>query len=176
MNIQILTVKKTTGVCLTCAWDVFKLMRVEALADREHLWVIHLNSESKVIEKELVAIGTPDSVPAICKLIFRKAVINNSSYIVMVHNHPSGPVKPSESDMKIHKVSIAAGSILGIELLDSVILGPSGYCSTRLYEIFGFAPMAAINTPHSRGKNGADKSSLCPPQKSITTQQLSLRF
>jgi len=145
MNIQILTVKKPSGVRITCPEDVYNEMQLEALADREHLWIIHLNPEFKIIEKELAAIGTHKTIPVIQRLVFRKAVLNNASYIIIVHNHPFGSVKPSEADAKVGMAITAAGQILGIRLLDSIIIGPSGYFSTRLNEENG---PGLVPTPH----------------------------
>ena len=65
------------------------------------------------------------------KEIFKLAILNNSAYIICVHNHPSGDVSPSLDDDKITKRMWNAGQILGIGLIDHIIVGESGYYSYK---------------------------------------------
>ena len=55
--------------------------------------------------------------------VFRPAVRDNAPYIIVVHNHPSGDPTPSREDVSVTRDLVAAGKLMGIELLDHVIVG-----------------------------------------------------
>jgi DNA repair protein RadC len=59
------------------------------------------------------------------------AILQASSSIITVHNHPSGDPSPSEEDIKLTKRLCEAGKILGIETLDHVIVGTNSYQSLK---------------------------------------------
>lgn len=103
--------------------DIADLMVEESGADRECMWVLHLNAQNEVLRKELVAMGTYSSLDTTASLVFRKAVIDGAPRIVVVHNHPSGDPTPSKEDLAIGKSLDAAGAILGIKVMDHIILG-----------------------------------------------------
>jgi DNA repair protein RadC len=69
--------------------------------------------------------------------VFRTAVIADASYIVVMHNHPSGEASPSEADIQVTQALKRAGEIIRVEVLDHVIMGhpmfdkAKGYCSLR---------------------------------------------
>ena len=95
--------------------------------------VLHLNTKCKIIGHHLVSLGTLDSCLAHSRDIFRAAILNNSHSIILMHSHPSGDTNPSDADIKITRKIKEAGELLGIEVLDHVIVSPSGYshCSLR---------------------------------------------
>jgi DNA repair protein RadC len=107
-------------------------MSVEAKADRECFWVLHLSSCQKVIEKELVAIGTINSALIHPREVFKKAIISSAVTIITVHNHPSGNLTPSPEDEILWRRLDRAGKLIGIATLDHIIVGPAGgYFSRR---------------------------------------------
>ena len=61
--------------------------------------------------------------------VFRYAVINNASAIIMAHNHPSGELTPSLNDIELTDVIRGAGEIIGISLMDHIIIANEGYYS-----------------------------------------------
>ena len=63
--------------------------------DKEHYYVMHLDSRNKVKMVELVAIGTLDSAVTQPRETFRRAIIAGSASIIVAHNHPSADVTPS---------------------------------------------------------------------------------
>ena len=97
-------------------------MEEEALADRECFWIIHLNARNRVIEKELAAIGCINSCIVRPADVLRKAVMNGTVSIIVVHNHPSGDSSPSQEDIQITKRLKESCEILGIQFLDSVVI------------------------------------------------------
>lgn len=108
---------------LAGARDVHKMLWPRLLGlDREHLWRVDLDSRGGLLGAELVAIGTVDAAPAHPREIFSGALEARASRIVLVHNHPSGDVRPSAGDVDFTTRAAAAGVILGVELQDHVII------------------------------------------------------
>lgn len=120
--------EKEEETYLYTAKDVFCYMApLLSAEDREYIFVLHLNTKNKVIERELVGIGTLDSCLLHPREVFKGAIVKGANSIILVHNHPSGDPTPSEEDFIATKRLKHAGKILGIELLDHVIIGSEGY-------------------------------------------------
>jgi len=126
MKIKLLQVKESTGNSVSSARMVAELMAEEAKADRECFWVLHLNAKNEIIEKELVSMGTVSSSLVHPREVFKKAILNGSSSIITVHNHPSSNPAPSKDDRIIWTRLDEAGKIMGIQVLDHLIVSPSG--------------------------------------------------
>ena len=99
--------------------------------DKEHFWAIGLNCRNVIEYIELVSLGT-----LTCSLIhpretYRLAIMKGVNSIILVHNHPSGLPDPSTEDKQITKRLSMAGSILGVELLDHIIIGRDSYFSFK---------------------------------------------
>ena len=76
---------------------------------------------------EIAAVGGVDSCVVDIKNIFKHALLNNASYVICFHNHPSGYPNPSREDKQFTERLIAAGQILNLPVLDHVIVG-EGQC------------------------------------------------
>jgi DNA repair protein RadC len=129
MEIELLRVKEAQGGLQNSPQLIWLEMQAEALADRECLWVLHLNTQLELIEKELVSMGTLDSSIAHPREVFKKAILNSAHSIITVHNHPSGDVKPSAEDKKAWERFGEAGKIIGIPVIDNLIISARGYYS-----------------------------------------------
>lgn len=110
-------------------------------ADREMMLCVHLSIKNHINSVEVIGIGAIDEVIAMPREIFKGAILANAYSVALVHNHPSGDVKPSEDDLKHTKDVTRAGELLGIKLMDSVVINGEGYCSIRqLYpDVFAWA-------------------------------------
>ena len=126
LEIKLLRVREAKGEKFTSPAQIVLLMKNEARADRECFWVLHLNNQNKIIEKELVSMGILASSLVHPREVFRKAVMNGTARIITIHNHPSGNLEPSEEDKKTWKQLKESGKILGIPVLDNIILAPDG--------------------------------------------------
>ena len=126
MELKFLQVKEASGDSIHNSRMAASLMEEEAKADREHFWVLHLNTKNMIIEKELVSIGTVNSSLVHPREVFKKAILNGSATIITVHNHPSGDTSPSRDDRAIWKRLDETGKIMGIQVLDHLIISPSG--------------------------------------------------
>ena len=126
MKLKLLQVREAQGQSYTNPKAIIDLMAEEAKADRECFWVIHLNTQHQIIEKELVAIGILDQASVHPREIFKKAIINSAACIITVHNHPGGSNVPSPEDISLWFRLEQAGDILGIKVIDNLIITPSG--------------------------------------------------
>lgn len=111
---------------------VHEVCKDMALLAQESIHVLALDSKLGLIERFMVALGTVNSATTTPREVFRWAIVANAARIIMVHNHPSGDVEPSQDDYNLTKRMIHAGSILGIGIEDHVIVGTGGFYSFRV--------------------------------------------
>ena len=109
---------------ISCAEDVFNLMH-ERLKDKkeEHFYVLMLDTKNNLIGEQLISKGILDSSIVHPREVFKPAIKNSASKIILVHNHPSGDPSPSQEDLEITEKLMNAGEELGIKVLDHIILG-----------------------------------------------------
>ena len=137
-NVRFLMIKEATGKLIRIASDIYKLMKPETKIDRECCWVIHLNGRNKIIEKELVSMGTVNSSLVSPREVFRRAIIQGSAAIIVIHNHPSGDPEPSMDDIGVCLNLMNASEILNVKLLDFMVIGFTDYTSFADRTIGGF--------------------------------------
>lgn len=114
---------------INCAEDVFNLMH-ETLKDekQEHFYIIMLDTKNNIIgEPVLITKGILDASIVHPREVFKPAIKNSAAKIILVHNHPSGDPSPSGEDLEITEKLIKAGDEIGINILDSVIIGGDKY-------------------------------------------------
>jgi DNA repair protein RadC len=99
--------------------------------EKEHFYVMHLDTRSRINMVELVNIGILTSSLVHPRETFRRAIIQGSASIIVAHNHPSGEVDPSEEDTKVTKLLFEAGNILGIRMLDHMIFARAKFFTFR---------------------------------------------
>ena len=95
----------------------------------EEFWVLLLNRGNKIIKKVMISEGGIAGTVADPKRIFKTAIENNASSMILCHNHPSGNLKPSEADIKLTKKLKDAGTMLDISVLDHIIIGEEKFYS-----------------------------------------------
>ena len=103
--------------------------------EREELHVLVLNTRNVVIEQERVYQGNVSAAVVRVGELFRQAVAHHAAGIILVHNHPSGEVKPSLSDLDLTSAAIRAGQLLDIAVLDHLIVGGGTFTSLRDYGV-----------------------------------------
>lgn len=94
--------------------------------DREVLTVVNLQADLRPINYTQVSIGDLSESLAHPREIFKAAILSNAASILLLHNHPSGSLKPSAEDRRITERIQQAGELMGIHLLDHIILGKNG--------------------------------------------------
>ena len=95
----------------------------------EEFWILILNKQNQVVKKQLISSGGVDGTVADPKMIFHAALQELASSIVLIHNHPSGSLKPSQSDINLTKNLKETGNMLQIPVTDHVIYTDNGYFS-----------------------------------------------
>ncbi|MCZ4221994.1 RadC family protein [Pedobacter rhodius] len=116
----------------TASSDVYKYMhRTFAHLNHEEFWILLLNRSNKIIGKYLISKGGQAGTVADPKIIFKIALENNAANIILAHNHPSGNLKPSESDNKLTRNLAASGIMLNLYVVDHLIFTDSGYYSYK---------------------------------------------
>jgi DNA repair protein RadC len=99
--------------------------KVEQL-DREHLIRLDLDNKNRLIGEETVSIGTAHAALISPREVFRGAILNGASRIIVLHNHPSGDPDPSPEDREIARRLGAAADLVAIPLIDFLIIGENG--------------------------------------------------
>lgn len=96
---------------------------------QEHFIVIYINKKQEIITDKTLFIGSNNKSIVDPKEIFKYAYELNASYIICIHNHPSGNVLPSNDDLITTKVIKDASNLLNIPLIDHIIIGKNKYYS-----------------------------------------------
>ncbi len=110
--------------------DVFNLMKPNLLdLQVEHFWLVLLNRANDVIAMKQISQGGVSGTVVDPKIIFKAAIDVMASGIILVHNHPSGNLKPSEADIQITGQLKAGGKLLEIAVLDHLIFTDKNYYS-----------------------------------------------
>ncbi len=102
----------------------------------EEFWVLYLNNSNKVIHKAQLSKGGITGTVADIRLIFKIAFEQNAISLILTHNHPSGKLAASETDIKLTKKIQEASKYLDIAVLDHIIITENGYYSFQDDEIF----------------------------------------
>lgn len=110
---------------------VAEQMSAERISKKEHFVVFFLDTQNQIVRKELVSIGTLNASLIHPREVFEPAIRYVASHIIVAHNHPSGSLEPSDEDLSVTKRLVDAGRLLGIQLLDHVIVTPTGYISLK---------------------------------------------
>jgi len=104
---------------------------LERFADRnqEHFFAISLNGAHEVTRVRTVSIGLVNRTMVHPREVFAGALADRAAAVILAHNHPSGSLDPSAEDNEITHRLVAAGTTLGIPVLDHVVFGATGYFS-----------------------------------------------
>jgi DNA repair protein RadC len=97
----------------------------------EHFGVVLLDSKHRVLRTTVVATGTLNTTIVLPRDVFREAMLSAAAAVVAFHNHPSGDPSPSPDDVELTRRLAAAGTLMGIELVDHIVLGDARYCSFK---------------------------------------------
>ena len=124
-------------VKITGAQDVMPLLADIADKKQEHFVCISLNGAHEVIKKRIVTIGLVDRSQVHPREVYADVISDRATAVIFAHNHPSGDLKPSNSDLKIHEQLTEAGKILGIRILDHLIVAKNGYYSFQEAGLIG---------------------------------------
>lgn len=115
---------------IKCSKDVADIFQ-PLLSDLAHeeFWILFLNRSNKVINKMKLSQGGISGTVTDVRMVMKTAIEFLASGIIVCHNHPSGNLKPSESDNKITQKIKEAGNLMDIQLLDHLIISEKDYYS-----------------------------------------------
>lgn len=98
---------------------------------REQFRILFLDRQNRLMADEVISEGTIDHAPVYPREVVRRALANNATALILVHNHPSGDVAPSHSDVTMTREIKDACQKIGIEIHDHIIVGKTGQSSMR---------------------------------------------
>ena len=111
-------------VVINSPQDVANLLMAEmAPLEQEHLKALLLNTKNELLGVQEIYVGNVNSSVVRPAEVFRPAVRDNATSMIVVHNHPSGDPTPSPEDVSITKALVDAGELMGVELLDHLVIG-----------------------------------------------------
>jgi len=113
---------------VTSARDIVADCQDMVGADQEMMMCYTLNSDNKVIEKDIISIGAVQADNPDMKIVFRRVLRHGGTGLILVHNHPSGNTEPSNADREFTKGVAQVCGIIGMRFLDHIVVG-DGYCS-----------------------------------------------
>lgn len=115
---------------ITCSQDIYDLMRPELLdAPVEYFYLILLTRSNQVMKKQLISQGGTAGTVVDPKVVFKIALEHLAQSVILVHNHPSGNISPSDQDKRLTRRLVNIGRELDLTVLDHVIFTDSGYFS-----------------------------------------------
>lgn len=118
------------SVKITASRDAYNVFRT-SLQDLPHeeFWVMLLNRGNKVISVDRISIGGISATVADPRLIISKAINQKASSIILAHNHPSGTLKPSQSDIELTSKLKKAAAFFDMQIFDHLIICSNDYYS-----------------------------------------------
>ena len=97
----------------------------------EQFGVVLLDTRHRVLRTAVLTVGTLNSTSIEPRDVFREATLGGAAALVVFHNHPSGDPTPSPDDVEMTRGLVAAGVLMGIDVVDHMILGDVRYCSFK---------------------------------------------
>jgi DNA repair protein RadC len=123
--------KVSPNVLLNSPQLIFEYLKEKIGKEKkEHFTIICFDARNNLIVDE-VSVGTLNSSLVHPREVFKKAILNNSSYVVVAHNHPSGDPSPSEDDIITTRRLVEAGKILGIAVADHMVVTQNNFISLK---------------------------------------------
>jgi len=119
----------TDATKISKAEDVLPLLQDISTKQQEHFVCISLNGANEVIQKRIVTVGLLDRSQVHPREVFADVIADRAAGVIFAHNHPSGDLRPSDSDLRMHSQLTEAANILGLRILDHVIVARKGYYS-----------------------------------------------
>jgi DNA repair protein RadC len=121
---------KPKSMKITCSKDVFEIMK-PILTDLSHeeFYSVNVSRANEVVSVNQISLGGVSGTVADGKIIFKQALESKASALILVHNHPSGQQKPSQSDLVLTDKLVKFGKFIDLPVLDHLIFCDNGYFS-----------------------------------------------
>lgn len=104
--------------------DAIDIMKEELSDyDREVFCILNLKTDGSVINMNIVSQGTLNASLISPREMFKSSILSNAAGVIMMHNHPSGNVKPSMEDYEATARMVKCGKLLDIRVVDHIVVG-----------------------------------------------------
>jgi len=130
--------ERYSNITVSTAFDMFREIKgiYENLDDgQEHLVLLCFDSGNKITHYKVLFSGAMDASMVDPKILFRAVLLTNATGIALVHNHPSGRLKPSDSDIKETQKIKKICEMFEIRFIDHLIISKDGYYSMQEHEL-----------------------------------------
>lgn len=129
---RLMTAASKSIIKISSPADAFQHVRADLIGLRkEQFMILLLDTKNQIIKSVVVSIGTLNASLVHPREVFRPAIKEAASSILLVHNHPSGHTAPSKEDLAITKRLYEAGLLIGIPVIDHVIVTDNDYYSFK---------------------------------------------
>lgn len=123
--------KEEKKVIIKNAKDLVNMFSSERNQKQENLKAVYLDSRNKIIKEQTIFVGSLNESIINQREIFKIALEENASSVILMHNHPSGDPNPSMADVEATQEILKVAEILKIPLIDHIILGDKKYFSFK---------------------------------------------
>ena len=110
---------------------VHSFTKEERSLQQEVIWLFTLDTQNRVIARRVIAVGTERRALFSARVLLVQCLRDNACSFIVVHNHPSGDVSPSEEDREMYEALKKAGDVVGIPCVDSIIVSETQCVSLR---------------------------------------------
>lgn len=117
------------AVFVSTASQAYDYLQDMGSMQKEQLRGLYLNSRYQVIHEEVISVGSLTSNIVHPREVFKPALEYNAAAVIIAHNHPSGRLEATHSDLETTERLLVASKIMGIDLLDHLIITKDGYKS-----------------------------------------------
>lgn len=162
-RVQLVPLRPSPKVRINSPIDVVNLVKEMEDYDREYAKIIHLDTKNNVVGTETISIGSTNQSIVHPRETVKGAILNNSTNVIFIHNHPSGVCEPSREDIEISDTLKKTFSLVGIEMLDSIIVGKGCYYSLRESGTF------SVTVMREKGKGYAYRTAEPISNRNLTT-------
>ena len=117
--------------------DVVSLVRGRLRGkQKEYFLALLIDSRGHLINISEISVGSLDTSIVHPREVFKEAIAASAASVIFVHNHPSGNPEASDEDIDLTNRLLAAGNIVGIDVLDHIIIGDGDYLSLKSRGLF----------------------------------------
>lgn len=117
---------------ITGPQDAYEFLRVEMKdLEQEQMRVLNLNTKCRILSAPMIYQGSVHTTVIRIAEIFRPAIIDNATDLIIAHNHPSGDPTPSPEDAAITREIVKVGQMLDIDVMDHIVIGRGKFVSLK---------------------------------------------
>lgn len=128
---RLIKLESETLMCIESPKEIAPFVTDIRSAKKEHFVALYLNARNQLIQREVISVGTINASLVHPREVFEPAIRLVASSVILIHNHPSGSVEPSDADIAVTKRLVEVSKILGIEVVDHIIVSQTDMFSFR---------------------------------------------